>query len=735
MSEPGTVHPLIEYLLRLFNDPETGRANSELTSFMDEMPGGFFIYRADDEEQIIYINKAMLRIFKCDTLEEFRKLTGNTFRGIVHPEDLDAVELSIREQIAASKYDLDYVEYRIVCKDGSVRWIEDYGHFVHSRSAGDFFYVFIGDATEKRQRQLAEKAVLIHEKRQHEQNLKKLIKEYDQERRLVNQEQLRRLEVIEGLSINYESILYADLDSDTILPYRLSPRTEMQFGANFQTRSFVWYVSDYVNTWVHPEDRERIARVTTPNYIREKLSVSKTYYVNYRILYNDQTQYLQLRIVTVGNQKRVSQIVMGYRRVDQEIQEEMEQKQLLSDALSTANLAIVAKNTFLANMSHDMRTPLNAIFGYANLAEDSQNDSDALRRYLRSIKTAGSQLLDLIDKVLEISWTESNDISLNESPCNLSDIIQEVHRLLLPQASDKNITFSLHINTTKTSEVYADRDKLRQMLLYIANNAVTYTEPGGSVDLSVTEQENRQNQYTIYQFQIKDTGIGIGKDFLEHIFEPFERENNTTFSGIHGSGLGLTITKNLVDMMGGTIKVDSAVHEGSTFTVTLPLRTQEPTTAADTREAKIREAEINAAETRETEIGLLQNQKILLVEDNEINLEIETEMLRSQGFLIDTATDGSIAVDKILHSNPGDYALILMDIQMPVMDGWQAAKSIRRLENSELSSIPIIALSANAFESDRRTSLESGMDAHLTKPVDMPQLLETISTLLQTRRT
>ena len=187
MSEPKTVHPFIEYLLKMFNDPETDKTNSELANFMDEMPGGFFIYRADDEEQIIYANKAMLRIFLCDTPEEFQTLTGNTFRGVVHPEDLDAVEQSIREQIAASKYDLDYVEYRIIRRDGSVRWIEDYGHFVRSETAGNFFYVFIGDATEKRQRQLAEKAVLIHEKRQHEQKLRHLIKEYDHERKLVHQ--------------------------------------------------------------------------------------------------------------------------------------------------------------------------------------------------------------------------------------------------------------------------------------------------------------------------------------------------------------------------------------------------------------------------------------------------------------------------------------------------------------------------------------------------------------------
>ncbi len=384
-------------------------------------------------------------------------------------------------------------------------------------------------------------------------------------------------------SANYESILYADLDTDEILPYRLSHRTERQFKKNFQVRSFLWYASDYINIWVHPEDREMVSKVTTPEYIREKLSTHKTYYINYRILDGDKVQYLQLRIVDVGNKGHISQIVMGYRKVDKEIQYEMEQKQILKNALNNANLAIIAKNTFLANMSHDMRTPLNAIFGFTALAENNINDSKAVQRYLDKIKASSSQLLDLIDKVLEISWTESNDIGIVESECNLYDIVQDVHRLLLPQASEKNITFSLNAAGLKYPDVYSDRNKIRQLLLYIANNAVTYTKAGGRVDLSVTELEILPNNYAIYQFEIKDTGIGISKEFLEHIFEPFEREKNTTFSGIHGTGLGLTITKNIVDMMGGSIEVSSIVQKGSTFTVTLPLHIQEmaPSVPAD----------------------------------------------------------------------------------------------------------------------------------------------------------
>lgn len=741
MNEYSTDHNLIEYMLTLLNISDNytidinhlrekcGQAQSpsldsnniktacEIIDFMDKMPGGFLIYHADGDEQIIYANKALLRIFHCDTMKEFQELTGNSFQGIVHPDDLDAVEQSIKSQIASSQYDLDYVEYRIIRKDGAIRWIEDYGHFTHSPSVGNIFYVFLSDATEKKNRQLIEKAAIINEKKENEKRLQNLIEEYDKERKLINQEHLRRLEVIEGLSINYESILYADLDKNKILPYRLSSRTEHQFEKKLQAREYLWYASDYVNTWVHPEDREIVIKATAPKYIREKLSYNKTFYINYRILKGVETQFIQLRIVNVGSKEHISQIVMGYRRVDEEILREMEQKQILEEALNNAKLANIAKNTFLSNMSHDMRTPLNAIFGYTALAKNQVYGDGLVQSYLDKIETSGRELLDLIEKVLEISWMESNDIRITETECNLSDIMQDVHKIMLPQASEKNITFSLHSTDLKHSDVYSDQDKLRQLLLYLVNNAVKYTKAGGRVDIIAAESVDLSSEYAIYQFKVIDTGIGISKDFLTHIFEPFEREKNTTSSGIHGIGLGLTIAKNIAEIMGGTIDASSTVGKGSTFTVTLRLRIQSHPRLFSTGS--------------EGFITNLLDKKILLVEDNEINLEIETEILQELGFLIDTATDGSIAVEKIKNSKPGDYSLILMDIQMPVMDGREATKLIRRLDDPTLSQIPIIALSANAFESDKRLSIESGMNAHLTKPIDIPILLETIAKTIQ----
>ena len=542
--------------------------------------------------------------------------------------------------------------------------------------------------------------------------LQNVIEKYDKEIKLINQEHLRRLEVIEGLSINYESILYADMDSDKIMPYRLSSRNRLQFGNKLQVRGFLWYVSDYIDTWVHPEDARIVSEATSPAYIREKLSNHKTFCINYRIIDNDEIQYLQLRIVNVSNKKHISQIVMGYRRVDEELQYETEQKQILEEALNNADLAITAKNTFLSNMSHDMRTPLNAVFGYTMLARKCSNNNETVNEYLDKIDNSSRQLLDLIDKVLEVSWTETNDVHIEETECNLCDIMQDIHNSLAVQAARKNISLSVNSSNIRHYDVFTDPGKLKQLLMYLANNALKYTKNNGMVDISLYEAEKLPNKHVTYKFVVKDTGIGIGKDFLGRIFEPFEREKNTTLSGVHGTGLGLAIARNITEMMGGHIDVKSTTGKGSTFTVTLNLR--------------IHEQPLSISNVNEDAFSQLMNQKILLVEDNEINLEIETEILQDLGFIIETAVNGSIAVEKIKKAGPDEFALVLMDIQMPVMDGLEAARAIRRLDNPVLANIPIVALSANAFESDKRMSMESGMNAHLTKPIDIPVLLETI---------
>ncbi|EOS65122.1 PAS domain-containing hybrid sensor histidine kinase/response regulator [Oscillibacter sp. 1-3] len=701
-------------LLRTLPQGPEFQAALENLRFMEEMPGGVLIYYADGGEEIIYANRALLRIFQCGSMEELRTLTGNSFRGIVCPEDLDEVERSIREQVARSKYDLDYVEYRVRRRDGQIRWIEDYGHFVRGGSGRDIFYVFLSDATGKRNRRIIERTLLLSEKRERERQLALLTEEYDKERSQLNQEYLRRLKVIEGLSANYETILYGELDCDQIRPYRLSSRTSRMFGEDRGLRSFSGYLADYVSIWVHPEEREAVGAALNVEAIRRKLLTDGSFYVNYRVVEDGEEKYLQLQLVDVGGERRASQLVMGSRRMDEEIHHEMEQKQLLAEALEKANQAIAAKDTFLSNMSHDMRTPMNAIFGFAALARKHLREPDAARSYIGRMESSARQLMGMIERVLEISAAVTGDARTQEEACDLCGIIRQVYDFMAPQAAEKNIDFTLDCSGVHHSGIYGDEEKVRQLATYLTNNAITYTKPGGRVEVTLTERGLMSEQYAVYQLEVADTGIGISQEFLARIFEPFSRERDTTHSGVHGIGLGMSIAKSIVDKMGGTISVRSEVNRGSIFTATLDFRIQPD----------------QAQPAAEEEEASVQPRKILLVEDNEINREIATELLQELGYVIDTAPDGSVAVEKMQQARPGDYDVILMDIQMPVMNGWEAARAIRGLSDPALAKIPIIALSANVFESDLRRSAESGMNAHLAKPMDVAEVQKTIEEFL-----
>lgn len=708
---------LIETMLSILNNPEAAENNDsdyqesayELIKFFDEMPGGFFIYRADEDERILYVNNAVLRIFGCHDREEFDKLTGGTFKGFVYPDDLQEVEESISVQISNSIYDFDYVEYRVLCKDGTIRWIEDYGHYIRSESAGGIFYVFIGDATEKRKAGIAEKRQILREVKKSRDQLSAVIKEYDKELSLINQEHLRRLEVIEGLGASYESILYVELNKNSLVFYRQSERAICLFDKRNGSFKYSDSIDKYIDKWVFPEDREHMRHMMSAEYISSRLINDKAYSVNYRVTDGENLQYLQMRVVNVSPDGSTAQVVIGFRRIDEEIHRETEHRNILESMLKKAQKASAAKNTFISNMSHDMRTPLNAIFGFTELAKRYSQGNEKTMEYLDRIEVSGKELLDLIDKVLELSWAESAESGLNESKCTVSDIVTEVYKSMQPLASQKNILLTVNYPSDKGKYVYTDREKLKQLLLHLTSNAVKYTLNGGKAEISAEILESGRN-YAEYKFTVKDTGIGIGKEFISHIFEPFEREKNTTGSGISGAGLGLTIAATIVDMMEGTITAESEPGEGSVFTVTLKFKTED-------EKQKDNTTSVNA-------MAKLLESTILVVDDNEINLEIETEILRELGFNIDTAENGAQAVEKVKNSDHGEYALILMDIQMPVMDGRQAAKQIRSLEDAQLAQIPIIALSANALEYDRKLSVESGMNAHLGKPIDIPLLLE-----------
>lgn len=386
---------------------------------------------------------------------------------------------------------------------------------------------------------------------------------------------------------------------------------------------------------------------------------------------------------------------------------ELEHRTMLRNALSEAEAANVAKNTFLSNMSHDIRTPLNAVVGYASLISAHGGEAERVRAYSDKVLAASEQLLDVVNETLEISRMEAGHVQLAEAECSLSELVLQARMDMVDLADRADVTLACDIEPLAHDRVLVDAVRLSHVLTQLVDNAIKYSPAGSTVRISVAENAGVPQGFASFRFVVADKGVGMEPAFMERMFMPFERESNTTASGVQGTGLGLTIVRNVLDLMEGELAVESAPGEGSTFTVDITFR-QAP---ADV-----------AAEAPRPSRGRGPVHRILLVEDNELNREIACCLLDDAGYAVDTAENGEVAVGMIEEADACAYDLVLMDIQMPVMDGYAATRAIRALPDPLRASLPIIAVSANAFSEDRKRSLESGMDAHLPKPLDVHRL-------------
>ena len=531
--------------------------------------------------------------------------------------------------------------------------------------------------------------------------------------------------------------------------------------------------------------------------------------------------------------------------------EQLERQKIdLQDALAAAQHANRAKTTFLNNMSHDIRTPMNAIIGFTSLAAAHIDNTEQVQDYLAKITTSSNHLHSLINDVLDMSRIESGKVKIEEKETSLPEIMHDLKTIVQADIASKQLEFYIDTADVVNEHVLCDKLRLNQVLLNLLSNAMKFTMPGGIVSVRVIQKGAAAEGRASYEFQVKDTGIGMSQEFLAHVFDPFERERSSTVSGIQGTGLGMAITKNIVDMMDGTISVVSEEGKGSTFTVSLQLKTcsgpvrqeeipqlkglralvadddfntcssvtkmlatvgMRPDWTTSGKEAVLRtklaweqgdeyaafiidwlmpdmngvevvrrvrtiigdekpiiiltaydwsdiEEEARAAgvtafcskpiflsELREVlespfatpkeeddkaQAVSFEGKKVLLVEDNELNQEIAVEILQGAGFVVEVADDGESAVERMEQSAPGQYDLILMDIQMPIMNGYEATEKIRALGDPRVAGIPIIAMTANAFDEDRRAALEAGMNGHIAKPIDIPKLMELLQDLL-----
>ena len=387
------------------------------------------------------------------------------------------------------------------------------------------------------------------------------------------------------------------------------------------------------------------------------------------------------------------------------------------DALHVAESANKAKSTFLSNMSHDIRTPMNAIIGFTTLALSSITEQEKVKDYLGKILSSSNHLLSLINDILDMSRIESGKVVLEEQETNLAVLADELEHLLSEQAKAQGLELKVDYSKLRDRDVFCDKTRLNQVLLNLLSNAVKFTPAGGHVSFTLTQLEQLSPGKGVYEIRVKDDGIGMTAEFTKRVFEPFERERTSTVSKIQGTGLGMAIAKNIIDMMGGTIDLHTKKGEGTEFVLRLELVLQ-----TQPKPVEAKQQELLPESSTESFAG----KRLLLVEDNELNREIACMILCKYGFELETAENGQEAVEMVAAAAPGYYDLVLMDIQMPIMDGHEATRRIRALENPELAKVPIVAMTANAFDEDRRAAKDCGMNGFISKPINMQEVIQAL---------
>ena len=788
--------------------------NRTLETILATIDCGLMNHRLNDSH-ILNINRAALKLLGYETLEELTADGFDLIAASVVEEDRELLRNSIRTLKKAG--DTVNVAYRVRHKNGDILHImgniklyEENGELLCQR--------FLVDVTEQKLQERKDKK--------------------------------RQMELLQALSLDFTQVCFLEPDTGMLVPVRTD---KGKLDNIFENKiSLKESMEQYIEDWVYEEDREMLRHATSLDTIRNELLSKQIYSINYRKHQDGEIIYFQIKAVSVGTEDGSQGIVLGFRSVDAEIRKEMEQNTLLEAALAQANRASKAKSVFLSNMSHDIRTPMNAIVGFTNLAITHIDRKEQVVEYLKKIQTSGNHLLSLINDILDMSHIESGKLQLDEKLCSLPEILHGLRNILQADIHAKQLDLQIDTVDVVDEAIYCDKLRLNQVLLNLLSNAVKYTGAGGHVSMRITEKPGAPDGYANYEFSIKDSGIGMSQEFVEHIFEPFERERNSTISKIQGTGLGMAITKNIVDMMNGSISVTSEQGVGSEFKVSFTFRLHAEkkedlilpelkdcralvvdddfntcdsvsymlgqlgmhaewtlsgkeavlrSHQALTRDAgysvyivdwllpdmngievtrrirkeigenvpiivltaydwsdieeEAKEAGVTAfcnkplflSELRACLHSVMQptaqgdkadekenrphhTGRILLAEDVEMNQELAVVILENAGFSVDVADNGQIAFDMVAKSEPGYYQAVLMDVQMPVMDGYEATKRIRKLENHELASIPIIAMTANAFTEDREEALKVGMNGHIAKPIDVQVLFETLEKIL-----
>ena len=537
--------------------------------------------------------------------------------------------------------------------------------------------------------------------------------------------------MITAMASDYRCVYYANLDTDDAVCYRGDPHDPEQtpVGEHFPYLArLTWYAENCVTEMY----REGFLTFVNPDNVRSRLATEPIIAYRYLAKREGREYYEMIRMAGVRRaEDRDDHIVhavgFGLTEIDAEMRESMAKNEALAEALTVAEDASRAKTAFLSNMSHEIRTPMNAIIGLDTLALHDAGLSEQTRDYLEKIGASARHLLGLINDILDMSRIESGRVILHKEEFSLGAVLEEINTMVMSQCSDKGLHYECRVLSEMDDWYVGDATKLKEVLINILSNAIKFTEAPGSVTMTVRRTAQFEDQSTLC-FRVQDTGIGMDQDFLPKIFDPFSQEDGSTKNKYGSTGLGMAITKNIVEMMNGTISVESEKGVGTAFTVFVTLKNSEHEEAAP---AAAPGQETASASGGDEQRPTLAGRRILLAEDIEINAEIMMDVLSMEEIEADHAENGRVAVEMFSASTPGSYSAILMDIRMPEMDGLEAAAAIRALDRPDAKKIPIIALTANAFDEDVQRSLQAGMNAHLSKPVEPDHLYRTLEDLIE----
>lgn len=531
----------------------------------------------------------------------------------------------------------------------------------------------------------------------------------------------RTASIINSLSSMFFAAYYIDLEKDTFQPVTQEEEVVDVLG---DERNYTQGINTYAQKFVCPDDREEYLSCVNRQNLMNTLRDGQTFIATeYRKMPNEKNQRTWTRATVVlaeaaqdGSPRRAVYVAQDV--TESKLKEEKDQQTLL-EACKAAERANAAKSDFMSRMSHDIRTPMNAIIGMTEIAVRHLDERERVLDCLEKITVSSKHLLSLINEVLDMSKIESGKIELSEEEVNLAGLIDNLVTMIRPSVQQNHHDLDVHIVNVEHQYVLGDPVRMQQVFMNILGNSVKYTPNGGKLALEVYEKPSGMDGYGCYEFVFTDNGMGMSKEFLEKLFEPFSREESSRVNKIEGTGLGMAIARSIARKMNGDIIVESELGKGSRFTVQLSLKLGNQV-APDQKSEEAQEQEMVQALSKEA----LAEKRLLLVEDNELNREIAVELISQTGVSVDSAENGQEALACFEKMPENHYDMIFMDIQMPVMDGYEATAKLRRLARRDAPQIPIIAMTANAFAEDIRKSREAGMNEHLTKPLDIGALMK-----------